>query len=365
MVRQVWMVAVAAIALVSVACGDGDDSSGGSGEGLSADVVSATLGIITTNIDTDTGEGFSDAVEGEELTVGDRVRTDDTGFAEVTYHDGSWMRVESEATLTIEDLVDGDGGQVVSTSIDTGEAWNRVAELSEPEDGFTVDTPVASAAVRGTAFAIDCEGVTSCTFSVVEGEVLVTPEVGDPVTLTAGQSLTVTAGEEPPAPDEPGVDELSADPFIAENLDLDEAKSTETDNGPGDTEGNGGDDGEEGAAGEIDLAAVLAGLSPATGELPPEVRQCVSADAALVSQLQELTERAGDGPSSLEQDQRVAVAVSAIDCGATEQFVSEMISQLAWSRGDCVEATLRSIPPEELARYIVGVSQASALLDCL
>ena len=149
------------------------------------------------------------------------MKTDATGFAEVTYHDGSWMRVESEATLTIEDLVDTDDGQVVSSSIDTGEAWSRVKELSEPDDEFVVDTPVASATVRGTAFSIVCDGDTACTFSVVEGEVLVTPDVGDPVTLTAGQTLTVTADEEPVLA-QPGVVVLSEDPFIAKNLELDQ-----------------------------------------------------------------------------------------------------------------------------------------------
>lgn len=185
------------------------------------------LGIITTNIESNTGDGFVEASEGETLVVGDAVRTDATGFAELTYHDGSWMRVESEATLTIEDLADSEDGQVVSTSIDTGQAWSRVKELSEPDDEFVLDTPVASAGVRGTAFAVGCDGDTECTFSVLEGEVLVTPNVGDPVTLTAGQSLTITAGEEPPAPSQPGVEALEADPFIAKNLELDETKTAE------------------------------------------------------------------------------------------------------------------------------------------
>lgn len=220
---SVVVAALAVFALLAAGCGsdDGSDNASPGEDATSADVVSAVLGIITTNIETDSGDGFAEATEGESLVVGDQVKTDATGFAEVTYHDGSWMRVESEATLMIDDLADTDDGQVVSTSIDTGEAWNRVRELSEPEDEFVVDTPVASAAVRGTAFSIDCDGDTSCTFSVLEGEVLITPDVGDPVTLTAGQSLTVTTGEEPPAPEEPGVEALSAEPFIAKNLQLD------------------------------------------------------------------------------------------------------------------------------------------------
>ena len=235
---RVWRLVRVAAAVVLVASGCGGDGGGGSGSGSSGDSVSAVLGIITTNIEADTGDGFVEASEGEELVVGDRVKTDSTGFGEVTYHDGSWMRVESEATLTIEELADSDERRVVSTSIDTGEAWNRVAELVGAEDEFVVDTPVATAAVRGTAFSIECDGGTACTFSVVEGEVLVTPGTGDPVPLTAGQSLTVTAGEEPPAPEQRGVEVLSAEPFIAKNLELDESKGTEG----GDDTGDGAED---------------------------------------------------------------------------------------------------------------------------
>jgi hypothetical protein len=82
------------------------------------------------------------------------VRTDTTGFAELLFHDGSWMRVESDATLTVAELADGDGADVVHTSIDTGRAWSRVRELTAPEDRFVVDTPVATASVRGSTSSI-------------------------------------------------------------------------------------------------------------------------------------------------------------------------------------------------------------------
>ena len=271
--RRLLGLLVAAVLVVVVGCGS-DSGSGGSGSegGGSSGVVSAVLAIISTNIESDTGGGFVEASEGEELTVGDRVRTDPTGFAELTYHDGSWMRVENSATLTIEDLVDSDSGEVVSTSIDTGDAWSRVRELSEPDDGFELDTPVASAAVRGTAFAVSCEGDTSCTFSVVEGEVLVTPDVGDPVTLTAGQSLTVRAGEEPPAVEEPGVEALEAEPFIAENLELDRDKTDET----GDTGDDGtGDEGtDEGDASGPGTTVMLVATPDSVDESELSYAQC-------------------------------------------------------------------------------------------
>ena len=165
--------------------------------------MSATLAIISTNIETAAGSGaFEPATEGQSLVVGDKVKTDTTGFAELTYHDGSWQRIEQSATLTIEELTDKGDTDTVKTSIDIGQSWNRVQELTEPDDAYEVETPVGTAAVRGTQFATNCPTTTECTFKVVDGTVIVTPLTGDPVTLTAGQQTTITASQ-PPRHDHP------------------------------------------------------------------------------------------------------------------------------------------------------------------
>jgi mannose-6-phosphate isomerase-like protein (cupin superfamily) len=209
--------------LVAAACGGG----GGDGDvaGDATRSLTATLAIISTDIETAVdGAGFAEAVEGQALSVGDRVRTDRTGFAEITYHDGSWMRIEHEATATVRALVDRGAVQQVRVSIDGGDAWNRVGTLAESEDSYVLETPVATAAVRGTAFAASCPSATTCSFSVVEGTVTVTPKGGRPIDVRAGEVLEVTAGQEPVTED-PGAEALEAETFIAENLRLDEAKA--------------------------------------------------------------------------------------------------------------------------------------------
>lgn len=216
MSRRWAVVAWIAAATVAAGCGGGDD--GGAAE------PTATLAVISTRIETALGTGaFRGATEGQALSVGDRVRTDDTGFAEITYTDGSWMRIDNNATARIRSLVARDAVRRVRVSIDTGDAWNRVGKLSAGEDAYVLETPVATAAVRGTAFAAQCTGRTSCRFSVVEGTVTVTPLDGEAVLLTAGDVLTVTADERPRR-DAPGVPELLDDEFIATNVELDTAK---------------------------------------------------------------------------------------------------------------------------------------------
>ena len=230
--------ALVSLLLLVAACG----SSSESGSAASGDAPTATLAIISTEIETALGgAAFAAASEGQDLSVGDQVHTDRTGFAEVTYHDGSWQRVEAEATLTVVALRAAGSVNEVRTSVGVGRSWNSVAELDDPEDSYEVSTPVASAAVRGTVFATECTSVTSCTFTVVEGEVQITPVDGAPVEVSAGERLTLEADEPPGAPEEVGDDELAADAWIAKNRGLDAERA------PSD-EGDEGDDQSDGAA---------------------------------------------------------------------------------------------------------------------
>ena len=213
---RITAVAACTVAVLAVAAGCGG---GGSSQAAAAEPT-ATLGIISTNIDTATSaNAFTPAKEGQALAVGDQVRTDPTGFAEITYHDGSWTRIEHNATLTIDELTDTGTAKTVKASIDTGDAWNRARHLTSPDDAYQLDTPVATAAVRGTAFATTCTtNPTRCTFSVLDGTVEITPHTGTPLTLHAGDTVTITADQPPPTPTSPGIAALAQDPFIADNL---------------------------------------------------------------------------------------------------------------------------------------------------
>jgi hypothetical protein len=233
------LVAAVAMALVP-ACGGGDDSPGAAESGSGADdALSATLEIITTDIETSLdGAAFKKAKSGQELVVGDRVKTDPTGFAEIAYHDGSWQRVENNATLTVEELAESGDAATVGTSVDVGRTWNRVRELTEPEDAYELETPVATAAVRGTAFSTECPGADECTFKVVDGTVEVTPLGGQPVSLVAPATLTVRRDQPPEEPQTVPPDVLRADPWIQKNLELDgQDAREEADEGGGSDEG--------------------------------------------------------------------------------------------------------------------------------
>ena len=105
----------------------------------------------------------------EPVAVGDGVRTDVTGFAEIAYLDGSRTRLDVDTEFEVVELTDDAGVSTTRTSMGVGRTWHRVESLGEGE--FTVETSQATATVRGTAFVLDCVSAGNCSYVVFEGVV--------------------------------------------------------------------------------------------------------------------------------------------------------------------------------------------------
>jgi hypothetical protein len=217
--RKMALLALVSVGMVACSGGDGGESAGdGLGGGASE---LAAVEAIAPSVTARLGDAaaFEPVASKTSLGQGDQVRTDASGFAEVVFFDGSWQRIDHNVTLTLTELVDIEEGQTVRTGIDGGRAWQRVDALTSDEDAFEVDTPVAVASVRGTAFAIECAGdPIACDFSVVEGVVDVKVSSGSTIAVQPGQVLTVPRAGEVTEPQNVGLDALRSNPWIAANL---------------------------------------------------------------------------------------------------------------------------------------------------
>lgn len=203
------------------ACGGGGDKSP-----VAADT---TLKIRdqAAELRTKAATAFATATDGERMLLGDTVKTNGTGFAQVNYHDGSLTRLDANAQFTLTDLSKAGQAQRVVGKLDGGRAWSRVKKITSSQGRYEIDTPVATASVRGTQFDTDCRAASgSCTFTVVDGVVTVTPKGGKPVDLHAGESLTVhrdeTVSRNPTLT--PG--QLVQDAWIAQHIALDGGDET-------------------------------------------------------------------------------------------------------------------------------------------
>ncbi len=150
-----------------------------------------------------------------DVVTGDRVRTDASGFAEVVYPDGSLTRLDVDTDFEIVTITDAAGSATTRTSLETGRVWNRVKTLGSEEE-FSLETSVATATVRGTAFLVECRQPNSCTFTALEGSVEIVVEGQDPFLLVAPNSVTVDSagvGDVVPV----AFDAAFSDPWVADN----------------------------------------------------------------------------------------------------------------------------------------------------
>ncbi|MEY2423267.1 MAG: FecR protein [Acidimicrobiaceae bacterium] len=219
MTRSTGLRALATAVVVTVA------ACGGGGGAKPADTgAAATLQIRdqAAELRAKAAAAFAAANDGQGLSLGDTVKTNGTGFAQVNYHDGSLTRLDANAQFTLTDLSTAAQAQRVVGTLDGGRAWSNVQKVTSSEGRYEVDTSVATASVRGTRFNTDCTAADgSCTFTVVEGVVTVTPQGGSPIDLGPGDSLTVRRDRtftrnQPLSPDQ-----LRQDAWIAKNLTID------------------------------------------------------------------------------------------------------------------------------------------------
>ncbi len=231
--------------LLGTGCGGAEDATAGpdaSAAGATDALATASRIAAGTeaNVEgaaTDTWGAFEQPVD---LLVGHAVRTDATGLAQIDHPDGSLTRLDVDSIMEIVELAGGPDAADVVIRLDVGRTWHRVQDLGA--DGrFEVETSVATAAVRGTAFVVQCLAEGACVFTVVEGQVEVTAG-GASVTLGPFQRVEVAPDGTIGEVEDLAAADVLADPWIAANLDRDEDAGFAA---PG---GSGGDDG-TGAAG--------------------------------------------------------------------------------------------------------------------
>jgi len=148
------------------------------------------------------GGDFVPACTGDLVASGDTIRTGSGASAQITYFEGSTVRVEPQTELVVESLrTEPDGGTVIGMTQTLGRTWHVVTKLIEGTSRYEVRTPSSTASVRGTVFAvdvsIDADGPTA-TVTTKEGVVIhsaVDPSTAvlTEVRVTAGQESTTSA----------------------------------------------------------------------------------------------------------------------------------------------------------------------------
>ncbi|MEK6227061.1 MAG: hypothetical protein AABM40_12320 [Chloroflexota bacterium] len=91
------------------------------------------------------GAEFTPAREGEVLATGDTIRTGTGASAEITYFEGSSIRIEANAEIVVPSLRTSDGGAVRTLE----RAWHVVTKLINGNSRYEMHGPSSTASVRG------------------------------------------------------------------------------------------------------------------------------------------------------------------------------------------------------------------------
>lgn len=120
----------------------------------------------------------------QDLKQGDVLRTNRSGTLSILFANRTQIRLGRNSTLVVD--------AKSNVSLNKGKAWGR---SPRGKSNLRVRTPSATAAIRGTEWAISADEESS-SLQVFEGEVELTNEFGS-VTVGSGEAATVRRGQAP------------------------------------------------------------------------------------------------------------------------------------------------------------------------
>jgi len=152
------------------------------------------------------GGQFAPISDGDVVAGGDTIRTAAASHGVLTFFDGTTVELEPETEITIDDLrASASGDKIVAISQVIGRTWHVVTHLVSPNSRYDVNTPTATAIVRGTAFQVAVAADGTTTTETTEGDVSTVAQ-GTDVHVRAGETTTVSLGSAPRPP------QLAAEP---------------------------------------------------------------------------------------------------------------------------------------------------------
>src|SRR5437763_1161733 len=141
---------------------------------------------------------FTTVATAQTVQVGDEVRTGPGGQLILEVPDGSYMVVSENSKLTIEDFWSGNLRSIMNLMM--GQARFYIKKLGGSPNPYSVRTPTALIAVRGTIFDVIVDATQNSEVQCRDGQVKVENIAGSEVVLDPGFKTLVRRGESPLMP---------------------------------------------------------------------------------------------------------------------------------------------------------------------
>ena len=140
-----------------------------------------------------THEEWITAVSQQELTSGDTLRTGSYGKLDILFVDGTQIKVHSKTSLLIKQVKKTAAGEGTILGLRSGEIWSRAK--SSP-DALRIETPSATAAIRGTDWDIVVDDRGASYLTVLKGKVELANDLGK-VIVAPGEQAMAEVGKPP------------------------------------------------------------------------------------------------------------------------------------------------------------------------
>jgi hypothetical protein len=162
---------------------------------------------------------FRALAQGDFVKTGDVVRTGTASASEFRWADGTRWKVLPNSVLTVKKATSNTAERADHSHLHLaeGKVLVRITRALERGSRFEVETPTATADVRGTIFSIESTGGASgqTRVRVWKGEVSLAGRSGRHTTVATGQTARVEGGEVSATADPDNSREFEAHPTIA------------------------------------------------------------------------------------------------------------------------------------------------------
>lgn len=141
------------------------------------------------------GAGWGAAAKGAPLNEGDSLRTGGKAWCELLFKDGSYVKLEAGSEVSMEKLLAGKEERALSFSFLRGKALWMAAKLKKlAASKFSIRTPTAVCAVRGTDFTMIVSTSGETAVGLYEGEVALSGEAGEKTLAAGGEAAAGASG---------------------------------------------------------------------------------------------------------------------------------------------------------------------------
>jgi hypothetical protein len=111
------------------------------------------------------------------ITNGDKIETKKQSRCEVTFNDGSVVRIDEQSIYTVEKAIMTKKEKNVESDLSIGKLWANVKKVVGNKDTWKLKSPAAVVAVRGTIYRMNAGADSSTQVLVYEGNVAVSPNL--------------------------------------------------------------------------------------------------------------------------------------------------------------------------------------------